>query len=139
MAQQAKALGSTLVPLSAQGSACVPWPLQAYPSSPSASDALRRHMSHRLRGRYVPSPPRQPASPVNRDSPGVPASSKTPRTLLQKGLTSRDSSLGGPHLPSPPQFGSAHGGLPSRTRGCPVHVIDRCPADRLHTHNELLP
>jgi len=60
MAQQAKALGSPLVPLVAQGEDRGPGPLRSRPSSPSASHALRCHRSQGLRGRSVPSIPRQP-------------------------------------------------------------------------------
>src|SRR5712692_5283560 len=101
MATQAKALGSTLVPRVAQGEDRVPGPLRSRPSSPSASHALRCHRSQGLRGRSVPSTPRQPTPPVHRGSPTAATPSqtlltlfKTLLTLLQKGLTSRGSSLG---------------------------------------------
>jgi branched-chain amino acid transport system ATP-binding protein len=44
--------------------------------------------------RSVPRTPRQPTPPVNRGSPTAAPPSKTLLTLLQKGLTSRGSSLG---------------------------------------------
>jgi len=102
MAKQAKALGYTLVPRAAQGEARCPGPLRSRPSSSHASHALRCHMSQGLRGRYVPRTPRQPPPPVHRGSPTAATPSKilltlakTLLTLLQKGLTSRRSSLGG--------------------------------------------
>src|SRR5712691_440877 len=59
-------------------------------------------MSQGLRGRSVPSTPRQPTPPLKRGSPTAATPSKTfltlskiLLTLLQKGLTSRGSSLGG--------------------------------------------
>jgi len=101
MAKQAKALGYPLVPLAAQGEDRCPGPLRSRPSSPSASHALRCTMSQGLRGRSVPSTPRQPPPPVNRGSPTAATPSQTLLTLsttlltlLQKGLTSRGSSLG---------------------------------------------
>src|SRR5207245_162411 len=67
----------------------------------SASHALRCHMSQGLRGRSVPSTPRQPSLPVNRGSPTAATPSTTLLTLsttllplLQKALASRGSSLG---------------------------------------------
>ena len=58
-------------------------------------------MSQGHRGRSVPRTPRQPTPPVNSGSPTAATPSKTlltlPKTLLtllQKGLTSRGSSLG---------------------------------------------
>src|ERR1700675_1619803 len=104
MAKQAKALGYTLVPLAAQGYDRVSGPIRSCLSSHSASHAPRYHLSHGRRDRSVPSTPRQPTPPVNSGSPTAATPSKTlltlPKTLLtllQKGLTSRGSSLGGPH------------------------------------------
>src|SRR5712691_10888099 len=63
-------------------------------------------MSQGLRGRSVPSTPHQPTPPLTRISPtaATPSKtfltlSKTLLTLLQKGLTSRGSSLGGQSVP----------------------------------------
>src|SRR5712692_7998560 len=105
MATQATALGSTLVPRVAQGEDCCPGPLRSRPSSHSASHALRCHRSQGLRGRSVPSIPRQPPPSVNRGSPtaATPSTmlltlSTTLLTLFQKALTSRGSSLGGSYI-----------------------------------------
>jgi len=101
MAKQAKALGYTLVALPAQGEDRCPGPFRSRPSSSSVSHALRCPLSQGLRGRSVPSTPRQPTPPLNRGSPtaATPSTtfltlSKTLLTLLQKGLTSRGSSVG---------------------------------------------
>jgi len=53
MAKQAKALGYTLVPLAAQGSYRLAWPLRSCPSFYSASYAVRRHGSHGRRDKSV--------------------------------------------------------------------------------------
>jgi len=69
MAKQAKALGSTLVPLTAQGEERGPGSLRARPASQSVFHALRCPLSSGRRGRSVPSIPRQPTPPVHRGSP----------------------------------------------------------------------
>src|SRR5262249_15482589 len=88
MAKQAKALGSTPVPLTAQGSARLPWPRQPCPSSQSASHALPRHGLPEQRGRSVLSTPRPLTLPIHRGSPAVAAPANMPLHLFQKGLTS---------------------------------------------------
>ena len=106
MAKQAKAFGSTLVPLTAQGEDRCPGPLRSRPASQSVSPALRCPLSQGLRGRSVPRTPRPPTPPVNRGSPTAATPSKTLLilskallTLLQKGLTSWGSSLGTSYAP----------------------------------------
>ena len=84
MAKQAKALGYTRVPLAAQGSYRLAWPLWSCPSSSSASYAVRRHVSHGRRGTSGLSTLRQPTLPVSRGSPAVAAPFNMPLTLSQK-------------------------------------------------------
>jgi hypothetical protein len=93
MAKQAKALGSTLVALPAQGYDRCPGPFRSRPSSSRVSHALRYPMSQGLRGRAGPSTPQQPTPPLTRSSPTAATPSKTfltlaktLLTLLQKGL-----------------------------------------------------
>src|SRR5205823_12963253 len=77
-------------------------------SSQSASHALRCHRSQGRRGRSVSRILRQPPLPVHRGSSTTAPPSKTLLalsqtlfTLIQKGLTSRGSSLGEGQIPLP--------------------------------------